>query len=212
MNSRLKTDKGIYLITPNEKDTDLLCAQIELLLQQPIAAIQYRNKIVNASAQRVQANALLKLCQDAGVPLIINDDWQLALEIGADGVHLGMDDAEPRWVRAQLGDKMIIGVSCYNDFQRAEHYSREDIDYLAFGAMFASTTKPNAKHAELSLLTQAKSLHKPIVAIGGITPDNSAEVIAAGADYLAVISGIFTAKNPEHALNSYLNTFPRQDS
>ena len=211
MNSRLKTDKGIYLITPNQQDTDLLCAQIELFLQQPIAAIQYRNKIVNAAAQRIQANALLQLCQNVGVPLIINDDWQLALGIGADGVHLGINDAEPRWVRAQLGDKMIIGVSCYNDFQRAQRLSREDIDYLAFGAMYHSQTKPKAEHAELNLLTQAKALNKPIVAIGGITPDNSAEVIAAGADYIAVISGIFTAKNPEHALNSYLNTFARQD-
>ncbi len=212
MNSRLKTDKGIYLITPDQPDTGLLCTQVDLLLQYPIALLQYRNKAVNSILQREQAGALLKLCQDAKVPLIINDDWQLALEIGADGVHLGMDDAEPRLVRAQLGDKMIIGVSCYNSFERAQTMAVIDIDYLAFGAMFASNTKPNAKHATLSLLTQAKSLNKPIVAIGGITPDNSAEVIAAGADYLAVISGIFTAKNPEHALNSYLNTFPRQDS
>jgi thiamine-phosphate pyrophosphorylase len=212
MNSRLKTDKGIYLITPDQTDTGLLCAQVDLLLQQPIAVLQYRNKVANSILQREQAGALLKLCLNAKIPLIINDDWQLALKIGADGVHLGAEDADPNWVREQLGAEMLIGVSCYNNFERAQAMAKLDIDYLAFGAMFASNTKPNAKHATLSLLTQAKSLNKPIVAIGGITPDNSAEVIAAGADYIAVISGIFTAKNPEHALNSYLNTFPRQDT
>lgn len=212
MNSRLKTDKGIYLITPDQPDTGLLCAQVARLLQQPIALLQYRTKTANSILQREQASALLKLCQNAKVPLIINDDWQLAKNIGADGVHLGADDANPDWVREQLGADMLIGVSCYNSFERAQAMAKLDIDYLAFGAMFASNTKPNAKHAELGLLTQAKALHKPIVAIGGITPDNSSTVLAAGADYIAVISSVFAAENPEHALNSYLNTFPRQDS
>ncbi len=212
MNSRLKKSSGLYLITPDCIDTAALCAQLTPLLQYPIALLQYRNKTAKKALQRQQTEQVRALSSQAGIALIINDDWQLALDCGADGVHLGAEDADPRWVRAQVGYEMIIGVSCYNDLQRAEHYSTEDIDYLAFGAMFTSPTKPNARHAELSLLTQAKSLNKAIVAIGGITPDNSAEVIAAGADYIAVISGIFTATNSEHALNSYLNTFPRQDT
>jgi thiamine-phosphate pyrophosphorylase len=210
MNTRLKTAQGIYLITPDQQDIGLLCAQIELLLQKPIAILQYRNKTIQATEQRKQALALLKLCQSANVPLIVNDNWQLAKEIGADGVHLGSDDAEPSWVREQLGDEILIGVSCYNSFERAQTMAKADIDYLAFGAMFSSSTKPNAHIAELSLLDKAKSLNKPIVAIGGISPDNTASVLDAGADYIALISGIFSANNPEQALTSYLNIFQRQ--
>ena len=212
MNSRLKTHKGIYLITPDQPDTGLLCAQVEQLLQQPIALLQYRNKAANSTLQREQASVLLERCQHAKVPLIINDDWQLAKNIGADGVHLGAEDANPSWVREQLGAEMLIGVSCYNNFARAQSMAKLDIDYLAFGAMFASNTKPNAKHAALGLLTQAKALNKPIVAIGGITPDNSASVLSAGADMIAVISGIFAQQDPQQALKSYLNILQGQVS
>jgi thiamine-phosphate pyrophosphorylase len=183
---------------------------VESLLRQPVALLQYRNKTASGELRRQQAKALRVLARQAGVPLIINDDWQLALDIGADGVHLGAEDAEPGRVRAGLGDTMIIGVSCYNDLQRARQLSLEAVDYLAFGAVFPSQTKPNAGHAGLDVLRAAKTFGKPIVAIGGISPDNSAEVLAAGADYLAVISGIFSAASPERALTSYLNTFQRQ--
>lgn len=209
MNSRLKTGRGIYLITPDQRDTGLLCAQIEMLLQQPIALLQYRNKAATKALQRVQASALLALCQNAKVPLIINDDWQLAANIGADGVHLGAEDAAPDWVREQSGAEMLIGVSCYNSFERAQTMARMDVDYLAFGAIYSSQTKPNAQAAELNLLQKAKSLHKPIVAIGGISADNSAAVLEAGADFIAVISGVFAAANPEQALKSYFNTLQR---
>ena len=210
MNARLKNTGGIYLITPDVADTARLCTQVESLLRQPVALLQYRNKTASGELRRQQAKALLVLARQAGVPLIINDDWQLALDIGADGVHLGGEDAEPGRVRAGLGDTMIIGVSCYNDLQRARQLSLEAVDYLAFGAVFPSQTKPNAGHAGLDVLRAAKTFGKPIVAIGGISPDNSAEVLAAGADYLAVISGIFSAASPERALTSYLNTFQRQ--
>lgn len=210
MNARLKNTGGIYLITPDVADTARLCTQVESLLRQPVALLQYRNKTASGELRRQQAKALRVLARQAGVPLIINDDWQLALDIGADGVHLGAEDAEPGRVRAGLGDTMIIGVSCYNDLQRARQLSLEAVDYLAFGAVFPSQTKPNAGHAGLDVLRAAKTFGKPIVAIGGISPDNSAEVLAAGADYLAVISGIFSAASPERALTSYLNTFQRQ--
>ncbi len=190
----------------------MLCAQLIPLLKWPIAMLQYRNKTATKALQRQQAERLRELTTTANVPLIINDDWQLALDIAADGVHLGAEDADPHWVRKQLGVEMIIGVSCYNNFERAQTMAKLDVDYLAFGAIFSSQTKPNAQHAELNLLQKARALHKPIVAIGGISPDNSAEVIATGADFIAVISGIFGAPNPEHALISYLNTFPRQDT
>jgi thiamine-phosphate pyrophosphorylase len=209
MNSRLRKDKGLYLITPECGDTQTLCALIEPLLQYPIALLQYRNKTASPAIKRQQALAILKLCQSSGVPLIINDDWRLALDCGADGVHLGADDADPAAVRVQAGVELLIGVSCYNNFERAQAMAKLDVDYLAFGAMFTSSTKPNAEHAELNLLSQAKSLNKPIVAIGGITPDNSASVLDAGADYIAVISSVFAAENPEQALKSYLKLFPK---
>lgn len=210
MNSRLRKSSGIYLITPDYQDTKTLYTQLNGLLQYPIALLQYRNKTANTSLKRQQIDVLLAMCQKVDVPLIINDDWQLALDCGADGVHLGADDANPAYVRQQVGAKMIIGVSCYNDLERAKILSREDIDYLAFGAIFSSQTKPNAVNAELSLLRKAKSLHKPIVAIGGISPDNSAAAVEAGADLIAVISGVFSADIPEQALQSYLNIFERQ--
>ena len=209
MNSRLKTNSGIYLITPDHTDSGLVCAQVEVLLQQQIAFLQYRNKTASTEQQHQQATALLAICQKFDVPFIINDNWQLAKNIGANGVHLGAEDANPDWVREQLGANMLIGVSCYNNFERAQTMAKLDIDYLAFGAMFTSSTKPTAKRAELSLLTQAKTLNKAIVAIGGISPDNSASVLDAGADYIAVISSVFSSKNPEHIIQLYLNSFKK---
>ena len=209
MNSRLKTNSGIYLITPDHTDSGLVCAQVEVLLQQQIAFLQYRNKTASTEQQHQQATALLAICQKFDVPFIINDNWQLAKNIGANGVHLGAEDANPDWVREQLGANMLIGVSCYNSFERAQTMAKLDIDYLAFGAMFTSSTKPTAKRAELSLLTQAKTLNKAIVAIGGISPDNSASVLDAGADYIAVISSVFSSKNPEHIIQLYLNSFKK---
>ncbi|MBP7371025.1 MAG: thiamine phosphate synthase, partial [Arenimonas sp.] len=138
MNSRLKKSSGLYLISPECADTKALCAQIKPLLDYPIAFLQYRNKTATFDVKRQQILALFTLCQSSGVPLIINDDWQLALECGADGVHLGSDDAEPAWVRNQIGPDMLIGVSCYNSFERAQAMAKLDVDYLAFGAMFTS--------------------------------------------------------------------------
>ncbi|HWR95614.1 MAG TPA: thiamine phosphate synthase [Arenimonas sp.] len=209
MNARLKNAGGIYLITPDTADTGRLCAQVDALLAQPVALLQYRNKTADAPLRREQATALQTLARQAGVPFILNDDWRLAVDIGADGVHLGAEDALPGLVRAQAGGRMIIGVSCYNDLPRARRMSREDVDYLAFGAVFASQTKPGAPQAGLDILREAKAFGKPMVAIGGISPDNGAQALAAGADYLAVISGIFSAADPQQALASYMNIFQR---
>jgi thiamine-phosphate pyrophosphorylase len=210
MKARLKNTGGIYLITPDMADTARLCTQVESLLRQPVALLQYRNKAADEPLRREQAKALQALARQAEVPFIINDDWRLAMDIGADGVHLGAEDALPGLVRAQTGERMIIGVSCYNELARAQRMSLEDVDYLAFGAAFPSQTKPGAPQAGLEILRAAKAFGKPLVAIGGISPDNSAEVWAAGADYLAVITGIFSAASPELALTSYVNTFQRQ--
>ena len=209
MPSRLQNARGLYLITPDFDDTNQLLSLTERLLQGPPALLQYRNKAADTALRRHQAEALLRLCRQAGVPLIINDDWQLAHQIGADGVHLGEFDADPADIRKIMGDDALIGVSCYNDIERARRMSRLDVDYLAFGAVFPSPTKPLAPQAPLHLFAEARALGKPTVAIGGIRPDNSAQLHDAGADFIAVISGVFDAPDPVAALIAYNHSFSK---
>jgi thiamine-phosphate pyrophosphorylase len=212
MTSRLPKTAGIYLITPQMDDTEGLCSVIGSLLRQPPALLQYRYKGKDPALKRQQARALLLLCRDAGVPLVINDDWSLARDVGADGVHLGASDADPAMVRAELGAEALIGVSCYGDFERAKRLSGHDVDYLAFGAVFASPTKPMADRAPLDLFRKAGTLGKPTVAIGGITPDNSRQLRDAGADFIAVISGVFDAPDPAQALAAYHQAFSKDSA
>ena len=211
MPSRLENRRGVYLITPDLDDTRRLLALCEQLLTQPVALFQYRNKVAPAPLKRLQACALLESCRKAGVPLVINDDWRLAADIGADGVHLGMHDADPIAARQVLGSRALIGVSCYADMARARAAAALDIDYLAFGAVFPSPTKPLAPQAPLHLFAEARRLGKPTVAIGGITPDNSAQLRDAGADFIAVISGVFDAPDPSAALAAYHHSFSQVD-
>jgi thiamine-phosphate pyrophosphorylase len=207
MTSRLTKTTGIYLITPETDDTDYLCGIIEQLLKQPVALLQYRHKGTDTVLKHRQAEALLAIAHAADVPLIINDDWSLALAIDADGVHLGQSDDDPAMVRRNLGENKLIGVSCYDDFNRAESMAAFDVDYLAFGAVFASPTKPLASKAALPLFQHAKRLGKPTVAIGGISPDNCSQLHVAGADFIAVISGVFDAPDPASALAAYIQSF-----
>jgi thiamine-phosphate pyrophosphorylase len=209
MPSRLQNRCGVYLITPDMADTGHLEAVCGLLLQQPVALLQYRNKSATSAIKRHQGEALLAICRNAGVPLLINDDWRLAAELGADGVHLGRDDTDPGTVREALGMEALIGVSCYNELGRAQAAAALDIDYLAFGAVFPSPTKPLAPQASLHLFAEARALGKPTVAIGGIRPDNSAQLRAAGADFIAVISGVFDAPDPVAALIAYNHSFSK---
>ncbi|HMB56055.1 MAG TPA: thiamine phosphate synthase [Arenimonas sp.] len=203
--------RGIYLLTPDEPDTARLLARVGPLLTAGVALLQYRNKTADDMRRREQAEALLRLCREYAVPLIINDDWPLAAAIGADGAHLGEHDGELASARAALGDAAILGASCYNDLARAEHAATQGADYLAFGAFFRSDTKPNARPAPHSLLADSAHLGLPRVAIGGITPDNAAPLLAAGADLLAVITSVFNAPDPVravHALNSLFDRSP----
>lgn len=188
---------GLYAITPDEPDTGRLLALVAAVLEGRPALMQYRSKLVSAALRESQARAVLILCRQAKVPLVVNDDLALAQSIGADGVHLGRDDGEPEQARRVLGAEAIIGVTCYNEFERARSAVGAGADYIAFGAVFASPTKPRAVHAPLSLLARARrELGVPVAAIGGITLANVAEVIAAGVDYPAVISDVFGAPDP----------------
>ena len=196
--------RGLYLVTPDEPDTARLLLRVLPLLPVGPALLQYRNKAASPAKRREQALALLGVCRRHGVPLIVNDDAALAHEIGAAGVHLGRDDGDVAAARRIVGGDAIIGVSCYDDLDRAATAAAAGADYLAFGAMFASGTKPQARRAPLSVLRDAARFGLPRVAIGGLTPDNAAQALEAGADFLAVIGAVFDAADPPAALRAFL--------
>ena len=198
--------RGLYLITPDEGETARLLGRVRAVLRHA-ALLQYRNKVADDALKREQVAALLPLCHEVGVPLIINDDWALARELGADGAHLGKDDGELRVARALLGDGAILGASCYDDIARAETAATAGASYLAFGAFFPSPTKPDARRAKPQLLQASAHLGLPRVAIGGITPDNARQLVVAGADMVAVISGVFDAPDPAVAAHAYRACF-----
>ncbi len=175
--------------------------------------LQYRDKSKSSDARRRQASALRRICHRHGVPLIVNDDPELARRVNADGVHLGRSDPPYALARELLGPRAIIGVSCYDELDRALVAAAAGADYVAFGSFFPSDTKPNAPRATPALLAHARrSLSIPIVAIGGITPENGGALIAAGADLLAAIRGVFgsparVAPDPRTAARRYASLF-----
>ena len=199
--------RGIYAITPDEADSARLLARVEAVLRAGAAWLQYRNKRADGGLREHQARALQPLCRQYGVPLIINDDWRLAAAIGADGAHLGHEDGALVTARAALGAGAIIGASCYDSLDVARAACAAGASYVAFGAFFPSPTKPEARRAATALLVQSATLGVPRVAIGGITPDNAPTLVAAGADLLAVISGVFDAPDPAAATRAYLACF-----
>lgn len=184
--------RGLYALTPETPDAADCLARVEAALRGGVRIVQYRDKSADAARQRATAQALRALTRDAGALLIVNDSLPLALAVDADGVHLGGDDGDLAAARRALGPGKILGASCYADFERARAAARAGADYVAFGAVFASPTKPHAVRADLALFGRCRDeLGVPSCAIGGITRDNAAAVVAAGADLLAVISDIF---------------------
>lgn len=195
--------RGLYLLTPDEGNTARLLARTALALSAGVALLQYRNKAANAHLRKEQALALQALCAEYDTPLIINDDWRLAVEIVADGAHLGESDGAVHEARTALGPRAILGVSCYNDISLGEAATKAGADYLAFGAFFASATKPHARQASLAILAAGQRWHLPLVAIGGITPENAPLLVAAGAQMVAVISAVFDAPDPAAAVRKF---------
>lgn len=192
-----KLPRGLYLVTPDRRDGGHLLAQLQEALAGHPALVQYRNKLADADARQEQAAAAAALCRAAGAVFIVNDCVELALEVGADGVHIGRDDGDPAAVRAALGPDRILGVSCYDDWGRAEQAVAAGADYVAFGAMFPSSVKPEAVQAPIELVRRARAeLRVPVACIGGITLDNAPVLVEAGADMLAVISDVFGASDP----------------
>ncbi len=198
--------RGVYMITDcaGRLAAEVL-ANVEAGLQGGVAVVQYRDK------QPLDALGLARrltvLCHRYQAPLLVNDDVELAAAAGADGVHLGRDDGDVAAARRRLGPGAIIGVSCYNDVSRAAEMLAHGADYAAFGRFFASNSKPMAAPAQLETLMSAKGLLKaPIVAIGGVTPENGGLLLAAGADVLAVIGGLSGA-DARRAAERYAGLF-----
>jgi thiamine-phosphate pyrophosphorylase len=197
---------GLYAITQTDHKTiDTVIGEVAAAIRGGAAVVQYRDK--NPIDAVLLAGELVKLCHRHGVPLIINDDVELAVQSGADGVHLGKEDGHVAAARKRLGPEAIIGISCYNSVERAVEAEREGATYVAFGRFFPSSSKPLAAPAQIETLRQAKSaLHIPIVAIGGILPGNGASLLEAGAELLAVIGGVFD-RQPEQSARAYLPLF-----
>lgn len=189
--------RGLYAVT----DTSLteergLLACVEQALRGGAAAVQYRDKNADPATALSRARALLSLCRGYAVPLIINDDVALAQRVGADGVHVGRDDAAVRHAREALGAGAIVGASCYHDFTLAQRAVVDGASYVAFGRFFTSRTKPGKALATLELLHLAReNLPVPVVAIGGITAGNGASLVAAGAHLLAVIHDLWSGED-----------------
>lgn len=203
MLGRLKKIRGLYAITPEQADTARLLAQVSEVLSGGASLLQYRSKSTDVTFLHEQASELLALCRRFGVPLIINDNIRLADLTGADGVHLGQEDASLREARIVLGKNRIIGVSCYGDLDLARQAERDGADYVAFGSCFPSRIKPEAPRVALDVLHAAHlELQIPVVAIGGITQAHMPSLLGAGVDAVAVISALFDA--PDRALAASL--------
>jgi thiamine-phosphate pyrophosphorylase len=192
---------GLYALTPDLDDTALLVAKVTAALEGGAGAVQYRHKTASDTLRRTQAHALARLHAARGAIYVVNDDPALAAAVGADGVHLGADDASIVAARELLGPDRLIGVSCYDDLVRAREAVLQGADYVAFGSFFASSTKPGARRADVALLSAARALGVPVVAIGGIDADNAPTLIDAGADAVAVISDVF-AHDDAHAIRA----------
>ena len=199
--------RGLYLITPDELDTARLLARVVPVLDAGVACLQYRNKVADTATRRAQDTALQQACAAAGVPLLVNDDVALAAAIGASGVHLGEDDGDLAAARAALGPQAIIGASCYDELDLARRAVAAGASYVAFGAFFPTRSKVTTRRATPTLLGQAAALGVPRVAIGGITPANAGALVAAGADLVAVIGGVFDAPDPRAAVRAYAACF-----
>ena len=185
--------QGLYAITDQQLIAPKkFAARVKQVLQGGAQIVQYRDKSQQHQLRFEQASIVVDLCKKFGAISIINDDIELAKIVKADGVHIGTDDDELSYARQELGEQKIIGVSCYADLSLAEQAVADSADYVAFGSIFSSPTKPQAPIAGLDILRQAKqSLRVPIVAIGGITLDNLDDVVSSGADAVAIISGVF---------------------
>jgi len=205
MNSLLS---GLYAVTPEMADSIALAAKVEAALRGGARIIQYRSKSANMPLRRAQGASIARLCRSWKATFIVNDSAELARELDADGVHLGKEDVAVGEARAQMAPGKLIGVSCYNEIERARQAQAQGADYVAFGSFFSSATKPAAPAAGAELLRLAATdLALPVVAIGGIDIDNARTLIAAGANCVAVVSALFDATDIEAQARRFTRLF-----
>lgn len=190
MSNSVEKIRGIYAITP---DVSLNLDQVEkVITQHYISILQYRRKTADDDLKLKEATKLRQLCLQHHTLFIINDDINLAQKVGADGVHLGKNDTSIGQARQLLKDDAIIGVSCYDDINLAINAQEKGATYVAFGALFTSSTKPDAPHCSLDTITQAQqTLTVPIVGIGGVDFNNQEDALKAGCTAVAMVSALF---------------------
>ena len=204
--------QGLYLVTPNWDDTSRLLQLTEQAMQAaPIALLQYRHKEAGPVLRYEQARALQALCRRYRVPFIINDHVDLCADLDADGIHLGGTDAEVAQVRMKLGQRKIIGASCYGDMTRALAAQEAGASYVAFGGFYPSRVKQYAVTTQPTILDQANEVIRvPIVVIGGMTPQNAAPLVARGAHMVAAISAVYQAESVAQAVGQFQSLFERR--
>ena len=207
MTPQKKAISGLYAVTPDTADTALLESMTAAAIKGGARVVQYRNKTASPALRREQARGLLDVCNQLDAILLVNDHVDLAAEIDAHGAHIGGDDGSLEQARKRLGPDRIIGVSCYKELARANAAVEGSADYIAFGSFYASSVKPSAVRAPLSLLTSARAFGVPVVAIGGITPENAEPLIAAGADAVAVISALYAEPDITAAARKFCQLF-----
>lgn len=213
MTTRPVFPSGLYGVTPDWDDLDQLTQAIDAAARGGMKVLQWRHKTCPAPRMIGMAREVKRACHANGVLLMINDHWRVAEAVGADGVHVGRDDDSPDAVRLALGPDALIGVSCYGDLNRAKEMLAQGVDYVAFGTMYASATKPKASLADHQILTQARALvaqsgsYAKVVAIGGITAENAAPMVEAGADSIAVVGGLFLSSDIEASARALTHAF-----
>lgn len=189
--------RGLYLIT-NDDPIQLLLEKLDVALAtKQVAILQYRRKKIEKANQPAEVEQIKLLCEKYQVPFVINDDLELAAQFGL-GMHLGQSDGEITDAKSQLPEGVIIGRTCLNSLELAQKAIADGATYIAFGAVYATSTKPEAGNVGIEVIKQAAAQYDlPICAIGGLTVENSKPVIEAGADLCAVISDILGRSTAE---------------
>jgi len=210
----LRFPSGLYGVTPEWNDANTLEQAVRAAARGGMRALQFRHKSPDRGLRKELAQGLATLCRELNVTFFINDDWRLALELKTDGIHLGQHDDPVAMVRSEIGPDMLLGVSCYAKPQLAQELLQYDVAYIAFGAMYASQTKPLAPPAPLSVLGEGRTLcaqyvspRPAVVAICGIGPQHAQALALAGADSLAVIGSLFMAPDIEAAARALSQPF-----
>jgi len=213
-NKPLRFPSGLYGVTPEWNDANALERAVRAAARGGMRALQFRHKSSDRGCRKELAQGLATLCRELGVTFLINDDWRLALELKVDGIHLGQHDDPVALVRSEIGTEMLLGVSCYANPQLAQQLLEYEVAYIAFGAMYASQTKPLAPPAPLSVLAEGLTLceryvspRPAVVAIGGIGPQHAQALAQAGADSIAVIGSLFMAPDIEAAARALSQPF-----